>query len=93
MGLSKALVGSVAAVSVGIVDGRVLLDLDYSEDSTAETDMNVVMTGDGRLIEVQATAEKEPFSRDLLEELLDMAAGGIETIGDAQQDAIAAERA
>ena len=93
MGLSKALVGSVAAVSVGIVDGRVLLDLDYSEDSTAETDMNVVMTGDGRLIEVQATAEKEPFSRDLLDELLDIAAGGIETIGDAQQDAIAVERA
>ncbi len=93
MGLSKALVGSVAAVSVGIVDGRVLLDLDYSEDSTAETDMNVVMTGDGRLIEVQATAEKEPFSRDLLDELLDSAAGGIETIGDAQQDAIAVERA
>jgi ribonuclease PH len=93
MGLSKALVGSVAAVSVGIVDGRVLLDLDYAEDSSAETDMNVVMTGDGRLIEVQATAEKEPFSRDLLDELLDIAAGGIETIGDAQQDAIAAERA
>jgi ribonuclease PH len=93
MGLSKALAGSVAAVSVGIVDGRVLLDLDYSEDSTAETDMNVVMTGDGRLIEVQATAEKEPFSRDLLDELLDIAAGGIETIGDAQQDAIAVERA
>jgi ribonuclease PH len=93
LGLSKALVGSVAAVSVGIVDGRVLLDLDYSEDSTAETDMNVVMTGDGRLIEVQATAEKEPFSRDLLDELLDIAAGGIETIGDAQQDAIAVERA
>jgi ribonuclease PH len=93
MGLSKALVGSVAAVSVGIVDARVLLDLDYAEDSSAETDMNVVMTGDGRLIEVQATAEKEPFSRDLLDELLDIAAGGIETIGDAQQDAIAAERA
>ena len=93
LGLSKALVGSVAAVSVGIVEGRVLLDLDYSEDSTAETDMNVVMTGDGRLIEVQATAEKEPFSRERLDELLDIAAGGIETIGDAQQDAIAAERA
>ncbi|MCP9486085.1 MAG: ribonuclease PH [Gaiellaceae bacterium MAG52_C11] len=93
MGLSKALVGSVGAVSVGIVDGRVLLDLDYSEDSTAETDMNVVMTGDGRLIEVQATAEQEPFSRDLLDELLDNAAGGIETIGEAQQAAIAVERA
>ena len=93
MGLSKALVGSVAAVSVGIVDGRALLDLDYSEDSSAETDMNVVMTGDGRLIEVQATAEKDPFSRELLDELLDIAAGGIETIGGAQQDAIAVERA
>ncbi|MBA2332107.1 MAG: ribonuclease PH [Actinobacteria bacterium] len=93
MGLSKALVGSVAAVSVGIVDGRVLLDLDYSEDSTAETDMNVVMTGDGRLIEVQATAEKDPFSRELLDELLDSAAGGIEAIGDAQRQAIDAPRA
>ena len=92
-GLSKALTGQVAAVSVGVVNGRSLLDLDYEEDSSADTDMNVVMTGDGRLIEVQATAEKEPFSRNLLEELLDMAAGGIETIGDAQQDAIAAERA
>src|SRR5262245_35706346 len=64
-GLSKALRGSVGAVSVGVVDGEPLLDLDYSEDSRAETDMNVVMTGDGRLVEVQATAEKEPFSRDL----------------------------
>ncbi|MBA3246102.1 MAG: ribonuclease PH [Actinobacteria bacterium] len=92
MGLSKALVGSVAAVSVGIVDGRVLLDLDYSEDSSAETDMNVVMTGDGLLVEVQATAEKDPFSRERLEELLDIAAGGIETIGDAQRQAIDAAR-
>src|SRR4029077_9864811 len=57
-GLSKALTGSVAAVSVGIVDGEALLDLDYAEDSSAEVDMNVVMTGDGRLVEVQATAEK-----------------------------------
>jgi ribonuclease PH len=93
MGLSKALTGSVAAVSVGIVDGRALLDLDYSEDSTAETDMNVVMTGDGRLIEVQATAERDPFSRELLDELLDIATGGVETIAAAQQDAIAVERA
>jgi ribonuclease PH len=93
LGLSKALTGSVAAVSVGIVDGRALLDLDYSEDSAAETDMNVVMTGDGRLIEVQATAERDPFSRDLLDELLDIATGGVETIAAAQQDAIAAERA
>jgi len=93
MGLSKALVGSVAAVSVGIVDGRALLDLDYSEDSTAETDMNVVMTGDGRLIEVQATAERDPFTRELLDELLDIATGGLETIGAAQRDAIDVPRA
>ncbi len=55
-----------------------MLDLDYEEDSGAETDMNVVMTGDGRLVEVQATAERDPFSRELLDELLDLAAGGID---------------
>ena len=54
-----------------------MLDLDYVEDSSAETDMNVVMAGDGRLVEVQATAERDPFSRELLDELLDLAAGGI----------------
>ena len=75
-GLSKALTGQIAAVSVGVVDGRPLLDLDYSEDSSAETDMNVVMTADGRLVEVQATAEREPFTRDELDELLDLAAAG-----------------
>jgi len=91
-GLSKALTGPVAAVSVGIVDGRPLLDLDYAEDSTAETDMNVVMTADGRLVEVQATAEKDPFTRELLDELLDLAAGGIEEIMAAQGEAIAAVR-
>ena len=93
LGLSKALVGSIAAVSVGIVDGRALLDLDYAEDSSAETDMNVVMTGDGQLVEVQATAERDPFSRDLLDELLDLATGGIEAIGDAQRAAIDQPRA
>ena len=92
-GLSKALSGSVAAVSVGIVDGRPLLDLDYSEDSTAETDMNVVMTGDGQLVEVQATAERDPFSRERLDEMLDLAAGGIDEIAVAQNDAIAVARA
>jgi ribonuclease PH len=92
-GLSKALTGSVAAVSVGIVAGRPLLDLDYSEDSTAETDMNVVMTADGRLVEVQATAEQDPFSRDRLDEMLDLAAGGIDEIAAAQEHAIAAARA
>jgi len=92
-GLSKALPGSVAAVSVGIVGGVPLLDLDYAEDSTAEVDMNVVMTGDGRLVEVQATAELEPFSRELLDELLDLAAGGIEALTAAQRAAAAAPRA
>jgi ribonuclease PH len=87
LGLSKALAGTVAAVSVGIVDGEALLDLDYSEDSRAETDMNVVMTADGRLIEVQATAERDPFSRELLDELLDLAAGGIAELGAAQRAA------
>jgi ribonuclease PH len=92
-GLSKALVGSVAAVSVGIIDGNALLDLDYEEDSAAETDMNVVMAGDGRLVEVQATAERDPFSRELLDELLDLAAGGIEELTAAQLDAAAVPRA
>ena len=92
-GLSKALTGSVAAVSVGIVEGRALLDLDYVEDSAAETDMNVVMTPDGRLVEVQATAERAPFSRELLDELLDLSAGGIEQISAAQEEAAGAMRA
>jgi ribonuclease PH len=92
-GLSKALTGQVAAVSVGVVDGRPVLDLDYVEDSSAETDMNVVMTADGRLVEVQATAERDPFSRELLDDLLDLAAGGIEQIAAAQDEAIAATRA
>src|SRR6266851_367257 len=80
--LSKALVGSVAAVSVGVVGGESLLDLDYSEDSTADVDLNVVMTADGRLVEVQATAERDPFSRDQLDELLELAVAGIERIGE-----------
>jgi ribonuclease PH len=88
-GLSKALTGSVAAVSVGIVGGEAVLDLDYEEDSGAETDMNVVMTGDGSLVEVQATAERDPFSRDLLDDLLDLAASGIEELTAAQRDAAA----
>ncbi len=92
-GLSKALTGQIAAVSVGVVEGRPLLDLDYSEDSSAETDMNVVMTADGRLVEVQATAERDPFSRELLDELLDLAASGCEEIVAAQDAAVAAERA
>jgi ribonuclease PH len=91
-GLSKALSGSVGAVSVGIVDGVPLLDLDYVEDSNADVDLNVVMTGDGRLVEVQATAERVPFGRDDLDGLLDLAAAGIEELALAQQDAIDAPR-
>jgi ribonuclease PH len=91
-GLSKALTGSVAAVSVGIVDDEALLDLDYAEDSQAEVDMNVVMTGQGALVEVQATAERTPFTRARLDELLGLAAGGIEELAEAQDDAVAATR-
>jgi ribonuclease PH len=83
-GLSRALTDSVAAVSVGLVGGEALLDLDYSEDSQADVDLNVVMTGDGRLVEVQATAEREPFTRDQLDELLALAAAGIERVKEAQ---------
>ncbi len=86
-GLGKALSDSVAAVSVGIVAGELLLDLDYSEDSTADVDLNAVLTGDGRLIEVQATAERNPFTREQLDGLLELAAGGIERIGREQQAA------
>jgi ribonuclease PH len=87
-GLSKALTGSIAAVSVGVVEGESLLDLDYSEDSNADVDLNVVMTGDGRLVEVQATAEKVPFDRARLDELLDLATAGIEELALFQQEAI-----
>jgi len=93
VGLGRALTDSVGAVSVGIVEGEALLDLDYVEDSSAEVDVNVVMAGDGRLIEVQATAERAPLDRDQLDDLLDLAAGGIEEIGLAQQEAVEAVRA
>ena len=79
------LTGSVAAVSCGVVDGEPLLDLDYPEDSSAEVDANVVMTGDGGLVEVQATAERTPLSRAHLDELLALAAGGIDALREAQQ--------
>jgi ribonuclease PH len=81
---------SIAAVSCGVVEGRALLDLDYSEDSRAEVDANVVMTGDGGLVEVQATAERTPLSRASLDELLALAAAGIERLRAAQEDAVAA---
>jgi ribonuclease PH len=88
-GLSRTFTDSVAAVSVGVVGGEPVLDLNYEEDSGADTDMNVVMTGDGRLIEVQATAEKDPFDRDLLNQLLDLAERGNRLIGEKQADAVA----
>ena len=87
-GLSKTFTGSVAAVSLGVVGGQALLDLDYEEDSNADVDVNVVTTGDGALIEVQATAERETFDRGRLDELLDLAATGIEEITAAQRDAL-----
>jgi ribonuclease PH len=90
-GLSRAFRDSVAAVSVGVVDGAPLLDLDYAEDSSADTDMNVVMTGDGRLVEVQATAERDPFARETLDELLELAAAGIAEIGAVQAEAVGRE--
>ena len=83
------LVGSVAAVSVGIVNGQPRLDLCYEEDVAAQTDMNVVCTGDGNFVEVQGTAEQEPFSRQLLGELLDLAVGGCAELTRLQQEALA----
>jgi ribonuclease PH len=79
----------VGAVSVGIVDGEPLLDLDYREDSAADVDMNVVLTGAGRLIEVQATAERVPFTREELDVLVDLAASGIRDIGVKQRESVA----
>jgi len=81
--------GLVAAISVGIVNGEAVCDLEYVEDSAADTDMNVVMMEDGRMIEVQGTAEGEPFSHDELLSLLALARGGIETLIDAQKAALA----
>jgi ribonuclease PH len=85
-----ALRDSVAAVSVGIVGGRPVLDLSYEEDAGAEVDCNVVMTGSGTLVEVQGTAEGEPFSRAELDALLDLATAGIEQLTAFQQDALRA---
>jgi ribonuclease PH len=82
------LTGSIAAVSCGVVDGVPLLDLDYPEDSTAEVDANVVMTGDGGLVEVQATAERTPLSRAHLDDLLALAQTGIEGLRAAQETAL-----
>ena len=86
----QPLTSSVAAVSVGIIDGQPRLDLCYDEDVAAETDMNVVCTGDGRFVEVQGTAEREPFDRALLDELLDLAVAGCAELTKLQQTALGA---
>jgi ribonuclease PH len=80
---------SVAAISAGIVGGERLLDLNYEEDAKAEVDLNVVTTSDGRLVEVQGTAEGEPFSREDLDELLALAAKGIAELTEIQRAALA----
>ncbi|MEV6316636.1 ribonuclease PH [Streptomyces sp. NPDC051776] len=85
----KPLAGTVSAVSVGIVDGVPLLDLRYEEDVRAETDMNVVCTGDGRFVEVQGTAEGAPFAREELGSLLDLAVAGCAQLDSAQREALA----
>ncbi|MFC8866890.1 ribonuclease PH [Streptomyces sp. NPDC057148] len=84
----KPLTGTVSAVSVGIVNGTPLLDLRYEEDVRADTDMNVVCTGDGRFVEVQGTAEAEPFDRDELNTLLDLAAAGCTELAELQRKAL-----
>ena len=91
LGLSAAhpLVDACAAVSVAVVDGRAVLDPDYREDVAADVDMNVVMTGAGDLIEVQGTAEGDPFSRPMMDELLDLAAAGIGEIVRVQRECLA----
>jgi ribonuclease PH len=78
----------IAAVSLGIVSGELLLDLDYEEDSAADVDMNVVMTADGRVVDVQATAEREAFTREVLDELVALAADGVAQIAEAQRGAL-----
>ena len=88
---SIPILDEVAAVSVGIVEGAAMLDLDYENDVAAEVDMNVVMSGRGLLVEVQGTAERAPFTRDELDQLLDLAASGISELHDLQRRAVASE--
>ncbi len=90
LGAGQALRDGVAAVSVGVVDGRALLDLDYAEDSACDTDMNVVMTGGGGFVELQGTAEGRPFERAELDRLLALAVAGIGQLHAAQRAALAA---
>ncbi|MFM6967403.1 MAG: ribonuclease PH [Microbacteriaceae bacterium] len=90
---AKALIDSVAAVSVGIIDGEPMLDLQYTEDVRAETDMNVVATGKGLFVEVQGTAEGAPFDKSELDRLLEIATAGIARLTEVQAAAIAVDRA
>lgn len=83
---SKVLKSEVAAISVGIVEGQLLLDLQYSEDSQAEVDLNLIMTGEHHMIEVQGTAEGQPFSRDKLNAMLDLGTAGIQELIKRQRD-------
>ena len=85
---TRILIDSVAAISVGIVDGQCLLDLPYEEDSSADVDMNIVMTGSGDYVEVQGTAEAEPFTANQLQEMLDLARIGCDVMKRAQFNAL-----
>jgi ribonuclease PH len=85
----EPLLGSVAAVSVGVIGGVPMLDLCYSEDSAADTDMNIVMSGDGKFVEVQGTAEGVPFERNVLDQLLDLGVAGCARLTELQQAALA----
>ena len=86
--VGEPITGSVQAISVGVVGGTPMLDLAYEEDSRADTDMNVVMSGTGDFVEIQGTAEGAPFNRDLLNQLLDLAAGGCATLKQVQSEAL-----
>jgi ribonuclease PH len=88
---AQPLLRSISAVSVGVVDGEPRLDLMYEEDVRADTDMNVVVTGDGEFVEVQGTAEGSPFRRDELNALLDLAVSGCADLAQRQQEALASE--
>ena len=88
-GMDRHLVGRVAAVSVGLVDGQALLDLDYSEDSRADVDFNVVGTDAGAFVEVQGTAEGKPFDRAAMDGLIDLASAGLERLFEAQAEVLA----
>lgn len=88
---TNPLFGQVAAISVGLVEGRLMLDLDYEEDSNAEIDMNVVMNAKGEIVEIQGTGEQVSFSRDRLNEFLDVAEEGIKVLLAAQKDVLGIE--